>query len=173
VSNVYGNGFVDLGQPGSKQGQGKVQTAQRGSVNRGRSREGECLINGNLHLLDGDLPETVGALAMVSPRLPGGEDEQEQGSGVESEWATGRGFERGLELINRSSELGLGWFPLDAIGRRGQCFRMASCAESRDVSSCIGGVLVRSENGRFQWLSRENGVRLGHCGAPRGWARLS
>jgi hypothetical protein len=29
------------------------------------------------------------------------------------------------------------------------------------------------ENGRFQWLSRENGVRLGRCGAPQGWARLS
>jgi hypothetical protein len=29
------------------------------------------------------------------------------------------GFQRGLELINRSSELGLGWIPLDAIGQRG------------------------------------------------------
>jgi hypothetical protein len=142
VSNVYGNGFVDLGQPGSKQGQGKVQMARRGSMNRGRSREGECLIDGNLHLLDGDLPETLGALAMVLPRLPGGEDEQERGSRVESEWATGGGFQRGLELINRSSELGLGWFPLDLIGRWGRCFWTASCAESRDVSSCIGGVLV-------------------------------
>jgi hypothetical protein len=60
------------------------------------------------------------------------------------------GFQRGLELINRSSELSLGWIPLDAIGRRGRCFWTASCTESRDVSSCVGGVLVRSDDGRFQ-----------------------
>jgi hypothetical protein len=71
-----------------------VQMARRGSVNRERSREGGCLIAGNLHLLDGDLTETPAAPAMVSPRLPGGEDEQERGSGVESEWATGGGFQR-------------------------------------------------------------------------------
>jgi hypothetical protein len=53
--------------------------------------EREWLIDGNLHLLDGDLPETPSAPAMISPRLPGGEDEQERGSGVESEWATGEG----------------------------------------------------------------------------------
>jgi hypothetical protein len=55
-----------------------------------------------------------------------------------------------IELINRSSELSLGWIPLDVIGRRGRCFWTASCAESRDVRSCVGGVLVRSNDGRFQ-----------------------
>jgi hypothetical protein len=46
------------------------------AVQRG-SREGEGLVDGNLHLPDGDLPEAPSALAMDLPRLQGGEDEQE------------------------------------------------------------------------------------------------
>jgi hypothetical protein len=71
----------------------------------------------------------------------GGRESEEKANERERE------FQRSLELINKSGELGLGWFPLDAIGRRGRCFWTASCAESRDASSCVGGVLVRSENG--------------------------
>jgi hypothetical protein len=54
---------------------------RRSSVNQRRSRERGRLVNGNLHLLDGDLPEAPSALAMDLPRLQGGEDEQERGSG--------------------------------------------------------------------------------------------
>jgi hypothetical protein len=116
--------------------------ARRSAVSRRRSREREWLVDGNLHLLEGDLPKTLSVPMMDSPRLPGGEEELERGSGVESEWATGGDFQRGLELIYRISELGLGWFPLDAIDRRERCFWTASCAESRDASCCVGGVLV-------------------------------
>jgi hypothetical protein len=52
----------------------KSFTAQRGS------RKGERLVDGNLHLPDGDLPEALSTPAMGSPRLQGGEDEQERGS---------------------------------------------------------------------------------------------
>jgi hypothetical protein len=50
------------------------------AVQRG-SREGERLVDDNLHLPDGDLPEALSAPAMDSPRLQGGEDEQERESG--------------------------------------------------------------------------------------------
>jgi hypothetical protein len=64
-----------------------------------------------------------------------------------------RGTEGSRELpryIFRGRGLGLGWFHLDAIGRQGRCFWTAPCAEFREVSSCVGGVLVWSENGQFQ-----------------------
>jgi hypothetical protein len=47
-------------------------------VKQRRSREGERLVDGNLHLPDGDLPEAPSAPVMDSPRLQGGEDEQER-----------------------------------------------------------------------------------------------
>jgi hypothetical protein len=55
--SVYGDGVVDLGQPGSKQGQGEVQMVRRSSVIQRRSRGRVWLVDGNLHLPDGDLPE--------------------------------------------------------------------------------------------------------------------
>jgi hypothetical protein len=58
------------------------------AVQRG-SREGERLVDGNLHLPVGDLPEAPSAPVMDSPRLQGGEDEQERGSGEGKEWVTG------------------------------------------------------------------------------------
>jgi hypothetical protein len=54
---------------------------RRSSVVQRGSREGEWLVDGNLHFPDGDLPEALSAPAMDSPRLQGGEDEQERGSG--------------------------------------------------------------------------------------------
>jgi hypothetical protein len=63
------------------------------AVQRG-SREGEGLVDGNLHLPDGDLPEARSAPAMDSPRLQGAEDEQE-GERVERGRMSSRGqFER-------------------------------------------------------------------------------
>jgi hypothetical protein len=47
------------------------------AVQRG-SREGERLVDGNLHLPDGNLPKALSAPAMDSPQLQGGEDEQER-----------------------------------------------------------------------------------------------
>jgi hypothetical protein len=86
---------------------------RRGSVNRERSKEGGGLIAGSLHLLDGDLPETPGSPAMVSPRLPGGDDEQERGSGVGSEWATGGGFQRELRVYKQKR---WGWSTVHRVG---------------------------------------------------------
>jgi hypothetical protein len=60
--------------------------------------QGNCMVDCNLPL-DLDLPETPGAPAMVSPRLPGGDDEQERGSGVESERATGGVFQRDSRVL--------------------------------------------------------------------------
>jgi hypothetical protein len=113
-TSVYGGGVVDLGQPGSRQVHGEVQKAHRRfceSREKQRGRGG--LIAGNLHLLDGDLPETPGAPAMVSPRLPGGDDEQERGSGVESEWATGGGFQRELRVYKQKM---WGWSTVHRVG---------------------------------------------------------
>jgi hypothetical protein len=53
---------------------------QRSSVNQRRSRERGRLVDDNLHLHDGDLPEAPSAPTMDSSRLQGGEDEQERGS---------------------------------------------------------------------------------------------
>jgi hypothetical protein len=53
-----------------------------------------------------------------------------------------RGTEVSRELpryIFRGHGLGLGWFQLDAIGRRGRCFWTASCAESREQVISVGG----------------------------------
>jgi hypothetical protein len=50
-------------------------------LNQRGNREGDRSVDGNLHLLDGDLPKTSSAPAMDSPRLQSGEDEQERGSG--------------------------------------------------------------------------------------------
>jgi hypothetical protein len=54
------------------------------------------------------------------------------------------------EFINGRGELGLRWFASDAIGQRWRCFWTVSCAESRGIGGGVGGVLVWSENGRFQ-----------------------
>jgi hypothetical protein len=51
---------------------------RRSSVKQRRSREGEQLVDGNLHLPVGDLPEALSAPMMDSPQLQGGGDEQER-----------------------------------------------------------------------------------------------
>jgi hypothetical protein len=70
-------------------------------------------------------------------------------------------------------ELGIGWAASDAIGRRGRLLGAALWADSREHSGCVGGCRLHVESRRVQWLSRENGVRLGRRGAPRGWARVA
>jgi hypothetical protein len=67
------------------------------AVQRG-SREGERLVDGNLHLPDGDLPKVPSAPAMDSPQLQGGEDEQERESGEEKNEQQGTAQEEGLGL---------------------------------------------------------------------------
>jgi hypothetical protein len=67
-----------------------------------------------------------------------------------AKWATGEGFQRGLELIFRNGELGLGWFSSDAIGWRGRCFWTASCTDSREQEENVGGELARSKRERVQ-----------------------
>jgi hypothetical protein len=67
-------------------------------------------------------------------------------------------------------ELGPWWSRAEAIGLGGRFSGAASCAESRDVSGCVGGVRVRSENGRAQKGRGRFGSWLGCHSASRGWA---
>jgi hypothetical protein len=60
------------------------------------------------------------------------------------------GFQRGPRAYKGKGELGLRWVASSAIGQRWRCSWTVSCAESRDVSGCVGGVRVRSEDGRVQ-----------------------
>jgi hypothetical protein len=89
------------------------------------------------------------------------------------EWATGGGFQRGLKLILRNGELGLGWFSSDAIGRRGRCFWMAPCTDSREHVSGIGGWSVWPLLGRVQRPSGANDAWRCFYGAPDGWAGVA
>jgi hypothetical protein len=76
--SVYGDGFVGLGSPRSKQGRGEFWMIRWSSAVQRGSREEERLVDGNLHLPDSDLPEAPSTPAMDLPRLQGGEDEQER-----------------------------------------------------------------------------------------------
>jgi hypothetical protein len=66
--SVYGGGVVDLGQPGSRQGQGEVQMMCRSFVKQRKSRGRDRLGDGNLYLPDYDLPEALSAPVMDSLR---------------------------------------------------------------------------------------------------------
>jgi hypothetical protein len=70
-----------------------------------------------------------------------------------------RRFPEGLGLIFRNRELGLGWFPSNVIGRRGRCFWTASCTDSREQVSGVGGWSVRPLLGQVQRQNGEYGVR--------------
>jgi hypothetical protein len=76
-------------------------------VKQRRSREGERLVDGNLHLPDGDLPEALSAPMMDSSRLQGGEDEQERESGQGKEWVTGEASREVLGLYTDSRARGV------------------------------------------------------------------
>jgi hypothetical protein len=80
---------------------------RRSSAFQRGSREGDRLVDGNLHLPDGDLPEALSAPAMDSPRLQGGEDEQERGSAEGKEWVTGEASGEGLGLYTESMAQGV------------------------------------------------------------------
>jgi hypothetical protein len=94
-------------------------------VNQRRSRGRGRLVDGNLHLPDGDLPEALSAPAMDLPRLQGGEDEQESGSGEGKEWATWEASSEGLGLYTDSRAQGVRcthWTGLDGEGgASGRC----------------------------------------------------
>jgi hypothetical protein len=99
--------------------------------------------------LDLDLPEIVassGGGLCVGCEV---ESRQKRGSGVGSEWATGEhGGARGV--LYGGGELGPRWSRVDAIGLGGRCSGAALYAECSEVSSCVGGVLVWSENSQIQ-----------------------
>jgi hypothetical protein len=96
--SVYGDGVVGLGSPGSKQGRGVFWMMRWSSAVQRGSRKGEGLVDGNLHLPDGDLPEAPSAPVMDLPWLQGGEDEQERESGEGKNEQQGTVREEGLGL---------------------------------------------------------------------------
>jgi hypothetical protein len=91
----------------------------------------------------------------------------------EGQMRGGEASRDGVPAYNCRRELGLGWTASDAIGQRGQCLGAALWAISREHAGCVGGCRFHAESRRVQWLSRENVVRLGRRGAPRGWARVA
>jgi hypothetical protein len=88
-------------------------------VHAERSREGEGWVNYNLHPCRRSTQSSTSfGDGFASAAMRRGSTSEREWSG--GEWATGGGFQRGLELIFKNSELGLGWFSSDMIGRRGQ-----------------------------------------------------
>jgi hypothetical protein len=86
-----------------------------------RSREGEGWVDGNLHPCHRSTRSSVSSGdGFASAAMQRGSASEREWS--EGEWATGGGFQRGLKLIFRNGELGLGLFSSDMIGRRGWCF---------------------------------------------------
>jgi hypothetical protein len=109
---------------------------------------------------------------MDSPRLHGGEVLQMSESGERANEREER-LPEGPQALYRRGELGLAWTSSDAIGRRGRCAGMASCAKSRGQVGCVGGWLFRLWHGRFQRGCGRNGVTRGPVGARQCRARVA
>jgi hypothetical protein len=137
-----------------------------------RSREGEGWVDNNLHPCRRSTRSSAssGDGFALAAMQRGSASEREWSGG---EWATGGGFQRGLELIFRNGELGLGWFSSDAIGRRGRCFWTASCTDSREHEENVGGCLARSKHERVQYGCGRIGAWLERHDRQGGWARVS
>jgi hypothetical protein len=143
-------------------------------VNRERSREGGCLIAGNLHLLDGDLTETPGAPAMISPRLPGGDDEQERGSGVESEWATGGDFQRDPWVLFRGMRSVYGGAHRTRLDGKGGFWGRCCEPVSGDTQVALVAGWCGYSGGGFRDAASKtvcDAVDSVHHGARQGWRR--
>jgi hypothetical protein len=83
------------------------------------------------------------------------------------------GFQRGSRVYKGRGVLGLWWVASDAIGRRGRFPWTALWSECRGLGGIVGGVLVRSQAGRFQRGSGRFGSWRGRHSAPRGWAEMA
>jgi hypothetical protein len=137
-----------------------------------RSREGEERPTATFPLIF-DLPKTLASSGGGSASAARWRDLASEGEWRESK-CEGRGVPSGgSRLITGIGELGLRWVASDAIGQRGRLLGAAFWAVSREHAGCVGGCRFHAESHRVQWLSRENGVRLGRRGAPRGWARVA
>jgi hypothetical protein len=84
-----------------------------------------------------------------------------------------RGFQRGHRAIYCQLGSVYGAPATDSIGHRGWLCGVASCAESREQVSYVGGWLVRLRHERFPRECGQNSVPWGHVSASRGRARAT